>query len=390
MDTEKLAAQIQQELDTLATNKGAEGEQFLSEASLLLQDVSSLTQNDKDFFKELSNRWEEKLSSADDASYDIWANGLDALDKIKNRGQIFKQPEVLSYVEKLQQHMQKSGVVGKSNSVVDVVKKVYQELYEANPAYYRIPDTSNAVAQSLISFQNSHKPEDLWHLVTPDYTKANIWVQLKNGDNKDMEATIQDVESFFSTNPPPASLTYRWAGLTYLNVVWQEKMVFGMLESFLSSFAVVFIMMAFLFRSPYWGLLAMIPLSVTIILIYGVIGLIGKQYDMPVAVLSSLSLGLAVDFAIHFLERARSAFKRAGTWKGAVSEMFEEPARAITRNVIVVAVGFTPLLAAPLVPYQTVGIFLASIMAVSGVATMFLLPSFIRLFETILFRKTQK
>ena len=45
----------------------------------------------------------------------------------------------------------------------------------------------------------------------------------------------------------------------------------------------------------------MVPLTVTIGLIYGVIGLIGKDYDMPVAVLSSLSLGLSVDYAIHFL-----------------------------------------------------------------------------------------
>jgi len=46
----------------------------------------------------------------------------------------------------------------------------------------------------------------------------------------------------------------------------------------------------------------MIPLTVTITLIYGIIGLVGKDYDMPVAVLSSLTLGLSVDFAIHFLQ----------------------------------------------------------------------------------------
>ena len=47
---------------------------------------------------------------------------------------------------------------------------------------------------------------------------------------------------------------------------------------------------------------------------------------------------------------------------------------AISRNAIVIAVGFTPLLLAPLVPYITVGIFLASIMAVSAIVTLVLLP----------------
>jgi predicted RND superfamily exporter protein len=104
-------------------------------------------------------------------------------------------------------------------------------------------------------------------------------------------------------------------------------------------------------------------------------------------VLSSLTLGLAVDFAIHFLERSRMAVAKAGNWREGINEMFEEPARAISRNVIVIAIGFTPLLAAPLVPYKTVGIFLASIMALSGVGTMFILAALLTLMEKILFKK---
>ena len=278
-------------------------------------------------------------------------------------------------------------VVGKSNSVADVVKKVHKELIDGKQANYRIPDTSDAVAQCLIQFQNSHDPDDLWHLVTPDYDKVSIWVQLKSGDNKDMEQVMAAVDSYLAANPPPTPMVHQWAGLTYINVVWQNKMVWGMLKSFLGSFVIVFAMMAFLFRSPLWGLLAMVPLTVTIGLIYGIIGFVGKDYDMPVAVLSALTLGLAVDFAIHFLERSREAYKRAGSWAAAAAEMFSEPARAITRNVIVIAVGFTPLLLAPLVPYQTVGFFLASIMAVSGIATMFLLPALMTVLEKYLFKK---
>jgi predicted RND superfamily exporter protein len=131
----------------------------------------------------------------------------------------------------------------------------------------------------------------------------------------------------------------------------------------------------------------MVPLSVTIALIYGIIGMVGKDYDMPVAVLSSLTLGLAIDFAIHFLERSRMVYKKTGTWKVAIKEMFEEPGRAIARNVIVIAIGFTPLLAAPLVPYITVGVFLASIMAISGIGTLLILPSLMTILQSVLFKK---
>ncbi|MBW2064665.1 MAG: hypothetical protein JRJ03_06980 [Deltaproteobacteria bacterium] len=76
----------------------------------------------------------------------------------------------------------------------------------------------------------------------------------------------------------------------------------------------------------------MVPLTVTIGAIYGAIGLIGKDYDMPVAVLSSLTLGLAVDFAIHFLARGRAMYENVGSWKEAALCVFGEPARAVMTN----------------------------------------------------------
>ncbi|MCI0516666.1 MAG: hypothetical protein L0Y45_02425, partial [Woeseiaceae bacterium] len=58
----------------------------------------------------------------------------------------------------------------------------------------------------------------------------------------------------------------------------------------------------------------------------------------------------------------------------AAENIFEEPARAIARNAIVIAIGFTPLFFAPLVPYITVGAFMAAIMALSALTTLLLLP----------------
>ena len=167
----------------------------------------------------------------------------------------------------------------------------------------------------------------------------------------------------------------RWAGKTFINVVWQDVMVTGMIKSLMGAFVIVFLMMAFLFRSPRLGLLAMVPLSVTILGVYGIIGWIGKDYDMPIAVLSSLTLGLSVDFAIHFIERTRALLRSSGSFTVATEQIFEEPARAIARNAIVIAIGFTPLFFAPLVPYITVGAFMAAIMALSGFTTLILLPA---------------
>jgi predicted RND superfamily exporter protein len=315
----------------------------------------------------------------------------------------FKRPEVLRYVENLQKHLLTLEAVGKTSSTVDAVKKASFELQyvkpdpslkdselaaaeERNYAKYAIPETAAGVGQVYIQLEGMKKKDTLFHMVTRDYQAQNIWVQLTKGDNQDMTRVVEEVERYFVEHKPPVPLKIKWAGLTYLNVVWQEKMVVGMLTSLVSSFVVVLVMMLLLFRSVLFGGLAMIPLTVTITFIYGMIGWIGKDYDMPVAILSAMTLGLSVDFAIHFLERSREINKTTGNWKDTNARMFNEPAKAISRNAIVIALGFLPLLLAPLVPYRTVGFFLSMIMLVSWLSTLFILAALARILERWMFR----
>jgi len=250
-----------------------------------------------------------------------------------------------------------------------------------------LPNTQPAIAQTLLQYQSSHRPQDLWHFVTPDYRKTLVWLQLSSGDNQDMTEVIELVDNYFAQHPLPDGLTYQWAGKAYLNVVWQDNMVAGMLDSLLSAFIIVFVMMVLLLRSLIFGVLAMLPLTITITFIYGAIGIVGKDYDMPIAVLSALTLGLSVDFAIHFLARAKEIYKQTGSVSKTFDAMFEEPASAITRNALVIALGFTPLLLAPLVPYITVGIFLASIMFISALVTLLVLPAAMTLLKRWVFKE---
>jgi len=319
-----------------------------------------------------------------------WEDLLAAVEDAESEARYFQGPEALRLLEGLQTDLAESGLVGKSNSLVEIVKTVYRELRGEDESFDEMPSSGAGVAQTLLSYQSSHRPGDLWHLVTPDYRRANIWLQLRSGDNQDMEQVERRVARYLEENPLPDGVVSRWAGLTYINVVWQEAMVAGMLKSLLGSFVIVFAMMVFLFRSVAFGFLAMIPLTLTIAFIYGVIGLIGKDYDMPVAVLSALTLGLSIDFAIHFLQRARQVHEDTGSLSETLDLLFEEPGRAIARNSVVVAVGFLPLLAAPLVPYNTVGFFMAAIMAISSLVTLLVLPSALRLFQGTLLGAVSK
>jgi len=391
-----LEARLRRTVDEM--NLDEEPKNALLAIASLLHEKGAETQTIQELRQMLHKEADDRLNAASEALMtadpedsvaeslvEAWEDLLLFLDMEEQRNEIFKQPEALAYLEKLQNKLLETNVVGKSNSLTDIVKTVYRELMEGNADYFTIPETARAVAQCLITFESSHRPQDLGHFVSHDFRETSLWVQLKSGNNQDMKYVTEVMDAFIAENPPPFGLKHHWFGLTYINVVWQEKMVIGMLNAFLGSFLIVLLMMTVLFRSGLWGLISMIPLTVTIALIYGVVGLMGKDYDMPVAVLSSLTLGLAVDFAIHFLSRSREYHDLKGNWEGAYPLVYGEPVRAITRNVIAVAIGFTPLLAAPLVPYNTVGFFMAGILACAGLSTLFFLPALIKVLEKLLF-----
>jgi predicted RND superfamily exporter protein len=300
-------------------------------------------------------------------------------EQANNSQKIFTDSAMLNWLADLQSALVKNGDVGKVNSLTDIISTVNRELNSGEDKDFEIPSSSNGVAQTLLQFQSSHRPQDLWHFVSPDFQRTLLWLQMTSGDNQHMAKVVNWVDTYISENPPPLNVQHQWAGKSYLNVVWQDAMVSGMIDSLLSSFVIVFIMMMLLFRSVKYGILAMLPLTFTITMIYGLVGWFGKAYDMPIAVLSALTLGLSIDFAIHFIQRVRELEAEKQSLRVALSAMFQEPSRAIARNAIVIAIGFTPLLLSPLMPYITVGFFLASIMILSALVTLVLLPALLTL-----------
>ena len=393
--TEKLTAKDTKDLagtlDAFADGVKAEYEnapKLAHQVSAMLPALASSCSAYDEFIDAVTDHinWRGKKASDDD--FYAYSELASHVAVQKEHRKTFKRPEILRYMKGLQQHMEASGLVGKTTSVADAVCKVNQEMIDGDPENYRIPERLKGVSECYFQFQQGHRRGDLWHMVTPDYMSANLWMQLKNGDSADMKHAVREVDDYLRENPPPAELSHRWAGLHYINLVLQERLIPTMLRSLLGSFVLVFFMMSFLFRSFRWGLLCMVPLTVTILMIYGIVGLSGKDYDLPIAVLGVLTLGMAVDFAIHFLQRAREKYGRTGPWERVNAEMFGEPARAISRNVLVIAIGFLPLMVAPLVPYKTMGLMLFAIMTLSGIITLLVLPAILAATEKWFFNPT--
>lgn len=374
-------------LDELSTRFGI-GQRETGEVAQEIRSIAASSDSENAMLTAMIDAFDRRFQeSLLDEESDFLQALIDSAYRLEEELRVFKRPDVLQYVAKLQGFLESGDLIGKSSSVADVVKKVNQELTDGEPENFVIPESLQGVAECYMQYQQGHRPHDLWHMVTPDFQRANVTVQFRTGDSRGTKACVEAVDRFFAENEPPVSLQYNWAGLHYINLVLEERIVEGFLQSFAGSFIIVFLIMSFLFRSPLWGALCMVPLSITLLMIYGITGLIGKDYDLPVAVLSSLSLGMAVDFAIHFLSRSRTLYDEKKSWRSILPELYGEPARAISRNVLVIAVGFLPLVVAPLVPYKTTGVMLFGILTISGIVTLLLLPAMLRLFEKTFFKR---
>jgi predicted RND superfamily exporter protein len=304
-----------------------------------------------------------------------------------------KTPEALRTIEGLQRRLEALPVVGKTTSVVDYVKRINYVLHDENPAYDVIPESEETVGQYLFLFGMSAKPSDLNNVVDYPFRRANIFVQLKTWDADAMRTVKHEVDEFKARTG--ARLTFKPAGTAYFNLVWNDEVLWDMIRGFVIALVVVFVILAVNFRSLKWAIVGYAPLVFTILVIYGLIGLSGKDFDMPISVLSTLSLGMAVDFAIHFISRFRrrlSEIRPDGTVpdESTVTDALlwtaERPGKGVFRNAVLFASAFSVMLFAPLTPYVTVGAFIVSMMILSAVMTIIYLPALIVLLRGWLFK----
>jgi predicted RND superfamily exporter protein len=311
-----------------------------------------------------------------------------------------KRPETLRWIESWQRELEEDPLVGKTVSVADVVKRINRVLHGDEARFETVPDSVDVVAQQLFVFTMAVKPRDLDNLVDYPFQSANVILQLKSWDADVMRRAMARAEAFERTHPlsglpvaaaQQASAGVKPAGIAYFNLVWNHDVLWGMLTGFISSLVLVLVLLVIEYRSLRWGIVSFVPLLFTVALIYGAVGLTGKDFDMPISVLSTLSLGMAIDFAIHFVSRFRQRLAETGfnATAGGVNPSaltdtllwtVARPGRGVIRNAVLFASGFFVMLFASLTPYITVGAFMAAMMLLSAVATLLYLPALIVMF----------
>lgn len=298
-----------------------------------------------------------------------------------------EDPAVLEAISRIQRDLVAQGLAGATLSVADYLERVHHVLGGDSPDSHALPGSAETAGQYLMALSMDARPSDLNRVVDFDYRRANILLQLRSGDAQAMQRLEDRVHWLVHEQKMP--FTVSPAGAAHFNLVWNRVVLDDMLQGFAVALLVVFGVLAADFRSVKWALVAYVPLLLTVMLIVGALGWIGKTIDMPVAVLSCLSLGMAVDFAIHLVTRYRQRSAETGSGgllndeqrAQALAWSIQWPGKGIARNALMFAVAFAVMLAAPLTPYITVGAFIVSMMTLSALASLTLVPALIKTFR---------
>jgi len=119
----------------------------------------------------------------------------------------------------------------------------------------------------------------------------------------------------------------------------------------------------------------MIPLAFTVLFNFGVMGIFGVNLDIGTTLVSSIVIGIGVDYSIHYLSRMFREIEQGADLHDAISNTVRRSGKAITSNAVTVGFGFLALSVSDFLPLVTLSWMIWLTLNISALATMILLPA---------------
>ena len=132
----------------------------------------------------------------------------------------------------------------------------------------------------------------------------------------------------------------------------------------------VLILLTLMFRSIKAGLIGSVPILITALISFGVMGLLNIPLSTTTALLSSIAIGIGIDYAIHFMQHYRMNLSVNPKPMQAMYSTMGQTGKAILFNAIVVIVGFLVLLFSVFPPNRTLGALVSMNMFTSLLGTL--------------------
>lgn len=283
-----------------------------------------------------------------------------------------KDPQILNKIDEVELKLSKNKFVGNTLSIAKLVKLITKGAYKPEePGFGKIPDTKSAVEFFLDKYNEMGDPEELKKLVNEEFTQAQIIAQINSESSETIKKVVEDAQKLISSEPAFTKIT--GSGVIFKDLI--EKVIEGQIISLLLSFFAVSILVMLLFKSFAAGIIAGIPLAVSLVLMFGFMGFSGVTLDIATALISSIVIGVGVDYTIHFLWRYKIEMGKHSDSVMAVEHTLSTTGRGIIFNALSVMVGFVVLLFSSFLPIRFFGALIFLSIAVCLIGSIVLLPS---------------
>ncbi len=218
--------------------------------------------------------------------------------------------------------------------------------------------------------------------MTPDQKRARLLLKVRDeGTYRTGELIDRLQAKLQETFPADEGVTSRMTGDAYVITVAMNRLIRDLMVSLLTASAVIFLIIALLFRSLRVGLIAILPNTTPLLLTLGYMGWRGYDMNTGNVIVFTISLGIAVDDTIHLLYRFREEHHTQPNAREATRSALRGTGPAMVLTSLLIVGGLAVLLFSQFVPTRRFAELLMVTMAGALVGDLLLLPACLVLFS---------
>ncbi len=283
-----------------------------------------------------------------------------------------KDPAILKKMDNYEKEFEKIPTVGNVISINDIVHEMGTAINDpGDPLYDKIPDSREAVAQYFELYSMSGDPEDFEKMVDFPFENAQITTMLNTGNTPDVIRTISQINEIIKDDKD-VSLK---GGLAMIIAELSNIVVNGQVTSLLVSVLMVVLVMSLLFKSVKAGLISAIPLSFSMIILFGLMGYLNIDLNIATAMLSSIMIGVGIDYTIHILWRYKEERQNGLDYKTAIVKTLVTTGRGVTINALSVIIGFSALFISSFLPVKFFGFLVVVSISACLIGALVIIPA---------------
>jgi len=284
-----------------------------------------------------------------------------------------KDPAVLNAMLDLETFMLDNGV-SKTFSLTTLVRQMNERFNADDPAFYVIPEQQNMISQLLLLF--TFQGGTLGDMALGDFSAGTVMGMYKMGSSGNVSHLSGVIQEYLDEHfPEGGDMRVRMIGATILMDRMFTQMNRSQLVGLASTIAAVTALVMILMGSVVAGLIAAIPLILTVTFSMGIMAYTGQPLDIMTLMVSVVAVGIGVDYSIHFISRFRTEYRKDQNAERSLQKTIQTTGRGITYNALTVALGFFILIFASFKGIRTFGWQIALTMGISALSAISIIPA---------------